>query len=1505
MAKKQHGLLALLAVVICLCMLAIPASAEEVTPADVQPEATLSASESDVQPMAELNGWVTNTNGTKNYYVDGKMIKSQVYEIDGNCYGFNSNGRMYTDTTFSIGGKHYRAKSDGVLYRNEWYNNGYQDYYYTSDCSEVRDRVETLLKDGEVHNFAFSSYGYLLTMTYDVPTKVGSKYYHIDSEGRAYFLDDGWSYCGEEYYYLKDGEPYKGTVKYIEKDMYLGKGGYYGFDYDGRMYKDTRFGLSMDGNYYYYYAHENGKLAENELIEQGYYSTYYYGAEGKAVTESFCEINGKQYYFDSYGCMLRKSTKVIGGVPYYFDEDGTSYPCTEGWNLINYNYYYCTDGAFLSNVVREIDGTYYAFGYDSVMLDDTASHINGCYRRARSGGALYVNEWYYDGTYYYYYGEEGKAYQGLKEVNGVQYLFDFDGEMYTNLATTYDEKVIIVGADGVATEAVEGWNLVGGCYYYVSGGELYEDVVGLIDGNYYGFDYNGKMYTDTDFNARIKDSESGKYHNFRAKSDGTLYTNTWYLDEYGDYYYYGADAVGATGLQEINGTLYYFSEYNSYMYFNRMVEVKDSGVTTYYYADENGYVTKINANGWTLAGGKYFYADPENGIYRSAIAEIDGAWYAFGYYGAMYDDIDLYDTLKVIGGNGKTLTGWFVAKRGGALYRNEWYFSEYGREYYHGDNCMRVANGLQNINGTYYYFRNTYYVRNELLDIDGGAYLFDKTGAGRRITGSEWIDFDGIWAYVDNGHIPNKEIVNINGVDYLFESDGLMMTDGYVNIDGNGYVSTTAGTLITTPGWHIVCGDYYYVQADGTTVEGWMQEGSTWYYFSPYMYHHTIFRDRENGVAYIASNSGATQQITGDGLYAFKSFAAEFPSIYYIKNGQFYTDGWALYNGEYYYFNNDGCAFTGGVYYMDGDCYLFDESGVLQTNGWKVLGNDYYYVDANGIIKTGKQNINGNTYFFAVTGTLRTNTYVIEGNRISILDVSGAVVDTLKTNKSGLVVTDVGIYYVDNENGPLTNTYFYCDGKYYYFGANGMAKTNTLYNRRYFGADGAAVANQWVNVNGKWYYAGSSGEFVTGDVKVDDVVYLFDGNGVLYSGVLVIGTQMYVSDENGVLLSKSKMPNEFVYSNGSVYYYVNGEPYNGWYGDYHFISGFMQVNELINVNGTYYYLQTNGKCAYNGFYIVGQHVNYKQYVYANANGALARNEWKYIGGYWYYFNEDGIMYSAVIVRIDGQWCEFDSDGHFTGYVTIDENAIDTYTGWLEFVDGTWGYAYLGYSAYGQTLLIDGTWYAFDNDSNMVTDGAWQDDRTTKFFYYGASGARLEATGWQYINGNYYYFAADHSLPAGWFNDGSADYYQDPDTGILTDSYLNADGILYYFNASGACTGAVTGTGWIYASSVLIQDYYYNYYFDGDCWLYVVNGELASGKTVIDGVEYHFYDGIMECNSIWDSRYYGADGVRVTTCGWYKFHNKYWIYVDENGYCAAAGIYIIDGTEYYFRGYYLD
>ena len=78
-----------------------------------------------------------------------------------------------------------------------------------------------------------------------------------------------------------------------------------------------------------------------------------------------------------------------------------------------------------------------------------------------------------------------------------------------------------------------------GSYYYVRDGEILKDCVEKIDDSYYGFDWNGVMYVDTDFWLFDEEAETDKW--YRAKADGSLYVNEWYsLDEWHTYYY-GAD----------------------------------------------------------------------------------------------------------------------------------------------------------------------------------------------------------------------------------------------------------------------------------------------------------------------------------------------------------------------------------------------------------------------------------------------------------------------------------------------------------------------------------------------------------------------------------------------------------------------------------------------------------------------------------------------------------------------------------------------------------------------------------------------------------------------------------------------------------------------------------------------------------------------------------------------------------------------------------------------------
>lgn len=123
-------------------------------------------------------------------------------------------------------------------------------------------------------------------------------------------------------------------------------------------------------------------------------------------------------------------------------------------------------------------------------------------------------------------------------------------------------------ADIVALAAEEdGWHENSdGSRYYVKNGETLKDCVEKIGNSYYGFDGNGSLYSEGEFD--IWNSETAKYDYYRAKADGSLYVNEWYEwhpSEPGpakdSKYYYGEGGIRYTGLHTIEGKQYYFSEW--------------------------------------------------------------------------------------------------------------------------------------------------------------------------------------------------------------------------------------------------------------------------------------------------------------------------------------------------------------------------------------------------------------------------------------------------------------------------------------------------------------------------------------------------------------------------------------------------------------------------------------------------------------------------------------------------------------------------------------------------------------------------------------------------------------------------------------------------------------------------------------------------------------------------------------------------------------------------------
>ncbi len=105
--------------------------------------------------------------------------------------------------------------------------------------------------------------------------------------------------------------------------------------------------------------------------------------------------------------------------------------------------------------------------------------------------------------------------------------------------------------------------------------------------------------------------------------------------------------------------------------------------------------------------------------------------------------------------------------------------------------------------------------------------------------------------------------------------------------------------------------------------------------------------------------------------------------------------------------------------------------------------------------------------------------------------------------------------------------------------------------------------------------------------------------------------------------------------------------------------------------------------------------------------------------------------------------------------------------------------------------------------------------------FGSDGKMV--TGWQQVDGGYYYFHTDGKMLTGWLSDGTNSYYMDPANGRMSTGWKQIENSYYYFNNSGHKL-----TGWIQIDGT----YYYLNPSD--------KGRMAANTTLkIDGVSYTF------------------------------------------------------------------
>ena len=314
--------------------------------------------------------------------------------------------------------------------------------------------------------------------------------------------------------------------------------------------------------------------------------------------------------------------------------------------------------------------------------------------------------------------------------------------------------------------------------------------------------------------------------------------------------------------------------------------------------------------------------------------------------------------------------------------------------------------------------------------------------------------------------------------------------------------------------------------------------------------------------------------------------------------------------------------------------------------------------------------------------------------------------------------------------------------------------------------------------------------------------------------------------------------------------------------------------------------------------------------------ATPNEGWNGSDGWWSYY-QNGEWVTDQVVKIDGLYYGFDSEGYMyqgESFWCNGNHYRATKAGnllvnsWYEDADGEWYfYGEAGKAAYDFQEIGD-DWYYFEYEGRMVSDEVVYSDQDAYRGYWaisksGTASVPLNKAGWNSAFGKWYYMEDDGyglQMYYGLLKLGSDWYYLDYNGQLITNDFVWCyDGENYidgFADASGVLlknTWGKKGNRWVYANS---------------------DRQIAwDGIYEIGGFLYLFRDGYLY--DIPGENYYNGD-IYVTTSGgslkrnsWYYDNTRYdepgWSYYGADGHRYHYGIYTIDGKTYSFNNSVLE
>ena len=316
---------------------------------------------------------------------------------------------------------------------------------------------------------------------------------------------------------------------------------------------------------------------------------------------------------------------------------------------------------------------------------------------------------------------------------------------------------------------------------------------------------------------------------------------------------------------------------------------------------------------------------------------------------------------------------------------------------------------------------------------------------------------------------------------------------------------------------------------------------------------------------------------------------------------------------------------------------------------------------------------------------------------------------------TGLYKADGETYYqVDSK--PITNTWKWHGGRWYYFGADGKMLKSTVTPDGYLvDIEGMLVSPGWNYQGGKWYYALSGGKVFRGDwKKIGGAWYAFHADGKMYAGEW---SGNYFLKADGAMAD-----NEWVFDkNYNSWFYIKpGGIYarNEWKGDYYLKGGgYMAKSEFIYDS------------------------KYQATYYLDVSGKYVRDQWKEINGKWYHFRKYGEMdtskwIGSYYVKSDGAMAasELVYDPTYNSSFYFDENGKYLNKQWKE-IDGDWYYfkdgGYIAKNEWVGSYFIKG--------NGRMAKNEMQYDQSTGSSYYFKEDGTFAKNYWAKVGGYWYYF----------------------------------------------------------------------------------------------------------------------------------------------------------------------